>query len=287
MADRYPRRANTGPGRLLTRGLGLPRPVPLHRRSERRPRLTRPAAAPDARSVRARRPGQRARATAALGGSGLPVHTRREEGTRYAAAVVDATGSTSAGELRGVHESLHPVIGSLATCARVVELGARPDPGDHHQAAAQQALEGFIRSLGKELRDGRTAQLIRFAPDSPASAARSTLRFVLSPASAYVSGQVVEVNAPPAQAAHAVAELGWEGPLSGRTALVTGCARGIGAAVAETLARDGAHVTCLDVPQTAGLPVDVAERAARFANPASSGINGRIVRVCGQSLLGA
>jgi 3-oxoacyl-[acyl-carrier protein] reductase len=36
-----------------------------------------------------------------------------------------------------------------------------------------------------------------------------------------------------------------------------------------------------------GLPVDVAETIAWFASPASAGVNGNVVRVCGQSLLGA
>jgi 3-oxoacyl-[acyl-carrier protein] reductase len=36
-----------------------------------------------------------------------------------------------------------------------------------------------------------------------------------------------------------------------------------------------------------GLPVDVAETIAWFANPASTSVNGNIVRVCGQSLIGA
>jgi 3-oxoacyl-[acyl-carrier protein] reductase len=36
-----------------------------------------------------------------------------------------------------------------------------------------------------------------------------------------------------------------------------------------------------------GLPVDVAETIAWFANPASAGVNGNTVRVCGQNLLGA
>jgi 3-oxoacyl-[acyl-carrier protein] reductase len=36
-----------------------------------------------------------------------------------------------------------------------------------------------------------------------------------------------------------------------------------------------------------GLPVDVAEAIGWFAGPASGGVNGNVVRVCGQSLLGA
>ena len=36
-----------------------------------------------------------------------------------------------------------------------------------------------------------------------------------------------------------------------------------------------------------GLPIDVAETIAWFASPGSAGVTGNVVRVCGQSLLGA
>jgi 3-oxoacyl-[acyl-carrier protein] reductase len=36
-----------------------------------------------------------------------------------------------------------------------------------------------------------------------------------------------------------------------------------------------------------GLPLDVAETISWFASPASGGVTGNVVRVCGQSLLGA
>ncbi|NJP73720.1 short chain dehydrogenase, partial [Streptomyces sp. C1-2] len=42
MADRYLRLAATAPGRFLTRRLGLPRPVPLHRWSPQHPSLDGP-----------------------------------------------------------------------------------------------------------------------------------------------------------------------------------------------------------------------------------------------------
>ena len=40
-------------------------------------------------------------------------------------------------------------------------------------------------------------------------------------------------------------------------------------------------------PDQGGLPVDVAETVAWFASPGSAGVTGNIVRVCGQSLIGA
>ena len=68
----------------------------------------------------------------------------------------------------------------------------RLDPG---AATAQRALEGFTRSLGKEIGGrGATAQLVYVAPGAE-DQLDSTLRFLLSPRSAYVSGQVVRVGA--------------------------------------------------------------------------------------------
>ncbi|WP_369195879.1 3-oxoacyl-ACP reductase [Streptomyces djakartensis] len=249
MADRYLRFTGTAPGRFLTRRLGLPQPAPLARWSPERPALegglrllTAGRSTLDAAPVLAR---------AGLGPAGSD---------RAAAVVLDATGVRDVDGLAEVHAALHPVVRSVVPSGRVVVLGAPPDPADHHQAAAQQALEGFTRSLGKEIGRGRTVNLVRL---TDATAAESTLRFLLSPKSAYVSGQVIEVG----PRREAPAALDREHPLAGRTALVTGAARGIGEAVAETLARDGARVVVLDVPQAGQDARRVAARLGGTALP--------------------
>ncbi|MET9146446.1 3-oxoacyl-ACP reductase [Streptomyces sp. NPDC004042] len=241
MADRYLRFTGTAPGRFLTRRLGLPRPAPLRRWSAGRPALDGPLLHLTA-GKSALGPGPVL--APVLARTGLPLGA---PGDRDPAAVVlDATGVRDVDGLGAVHAALHPVVRTLATSGRVVVLGAPLDPDDHHQAAAQQALEGFTRSLGKEIGRGRTVNLVRL---TDAEAAGTTLDFLLSPRSAYVSGQVVHVAGPDAGGPRDERTAGAPGqPLAGRTALVTGGARGIGAAVAETLARDGAEVVVLDVP---------------------------------------
>jgi len=109
----------------------------------------------------------------------------------------------------------------------------------------QRALEGLTRSLAKELKKAIAVQLV-YVAEGAEGQIESTLRFLLSPRSAYVSAQVIRIGLPVGPQR---APADWDRALAGKKVLVTGASRGIGASIVEVMAREGAQVICLDMPQ--------------------------------------
>ncbi len=238
--DLYSQIVHSAPGSFLAKQLGIPQPETLRRYRPGDPPLA---------------------GTLLIGGEGRvvePLCTALAEdydvvsnnlGGRWADSfgglVFDATGITEPADLKGLYKFFTPLLRNLGPSGRIVVVGTTPEEtGSVHERTVQRALEGFTRSLGKELRRGATAALVYLSAEAKPAATglESTMRFLLSAKSAYVDGQVFRVgsadSAPPAD---------WDKPLDGKVAVVTGAARGIGATIAEVFARDGAKVVAVDV----------------------------------------
>ena len=215
--DLYSSLVNSGPGAFIAGKVGLPQPPRLRRYSPSEPALGGPVL---------------------LGGQGRLVEPVREilsagddyqlvtnnttgrSADKLGAAVFDATGITEPAELKQLFEFYTPIMRSLGNSARLVVLGTTPELlTKPNEQIAQRALEGFTRSVAKELRDGATAQLVYVHPKAKAgvSGLESTLRFLLSGKSAYVDAQVIRVGT-----ADAAAVENWDKPLDGKVAIVTG-----------------------------------------------------------------
>ncbi|MFZ5722523.1 MAG: 3-oxoacyl-ACP reductase [Pseudomonadota bacterium] len=286
--DRYTAFANSSFGRSLLGSLGMPTPIALERYNPEQPHLINGAvlvgATGDGAVARAvagvlktgapevfvyARGGEGA--AAAFGGSAKTWDGAQESEQKFKGLVFDASGIRNTEQLKALWTFFHPVVKKMAVCSRVLVIGRPPEQcSDPKTATAQRALEGLVRSLGKEIRKGGTSQLIYVAEGAEANL-ESSLRFFLSPKSAYVCAQVVRVG----KADVVVAD--WTKPLAGKTALVTGASRGIGEAIAGVLARDGAHVICLDIPQAGAELKAVADRlggstlALDITDPAAPG----------------
>jgi 3-oxoacyl-[acyl-carrier protein] reductase len=277
MADRYQQLINTPIGKLVSKQIGLRAPVALERYEPGQRVVDGPVllgaasgsglAAPIARVLAAvgaqvqTPPGDEVRhgaADASLDAGLFNADVASADET-FKALVFDATGIADSDSLKEAWAFFHPTIRRVRRSGRVIVLGTPPEACENlSQAVAQRALEGLTRSIGKEVRQGATAQLLYVQPNAE-DQVESTLRFFLSPKSAYVSGQVVRIGS----AAADYDAPDWDVPLAGKVALVTGAARGIGASIAEVLARDGAHVVGVDVPgQGTELELDITDTDA-------------------------
>ena len=161
---------------------------------------------------------------------------------KVGAVVLDLSAATDPSDLDALRLLGAPAVKALKRNGRVVVVGTDPATlSDVAEVATQRALEGVVRSVGKELRAGATANLVLAQGDAH-DGVRSAVEFVLSGRSAYVDGQVVRVDESTSGDTDALR------PLAGKVAVVTGAARGIGAEIARVMARDGATVVAVDIP---------------------------------------
>ncbi len=257
MADAYTQFVNSRIGGQIAARTGMPRPATLRRYTPGTPIIegTVLVGGHDPAPLAAR-------VAAYLTGEGVEVVAEQPAGGRLAAVVADLSAARSPADLESLRALVAPALRSLAPSGRVLVIGTSPQSvaDDVARAAAARALEGITRSIGKELRAGATANLV-LVQEGGEENVDAALRFFLSGRSAYVDGQVVEVG--PSGAVEVPED--WARPLAGKVAVVTGAARGIGASIADVLARDGATVVCVDIPAAGEALARVANRVAGSA----------------------
>ncbi|KLN34013.1 3-ketoacyl-ACP reductase [Cellulosimicrobium funkei] len=268
MTDSYVQAVNSGFTKTLAKKLGLPRPAVLRRFRAGDPLTVGPVL------VLGGTPGVRDdadRVAEALLAWDLDVRQTPDDTTRWGAVVVVLSGIERPEDASAPVMALSATLRRLAPNGRVVTISRAPAESDSPElAAAREGVDGFLRSVAKELRYGATGNGIQVTDDAPVDSPSvlATLRFFLSARSAFVDGQLLQVDAgaPSAQGSPSADQGSTSAgetaagadpsthagvsdqPLAGKVAVVTGAARGIGAQVARTLARDGAKVVVVDVP---------------------------------------
>lgn len=291
MSDRYGELVQSSIGRKVAKNLGLPMPIKLDRYELGQPALRGEVAlglsvgSDDSLSQSVRDILENLSAKISCTQANFSSHSTlladrlEDENARFKVAIFDASNIKNTAQLKQIYEFFHIIAKRIKSSGRVIIL-ARPEcctGDDIHFAMAQRALLGFTKSIAKEFKKGITAQVLYIKKGAEKQLAH-TLEFFMSAKSAYVSGQPIYISDAPADN-----EL-CQQTLENKKILVTGASRGIGLAIAQVLAREGAKVYCLDVPASLADLQKVAGQIGGYALPldiTAEDAGEQILKACG------
>jgi len=239
MTDKYTQLVNMGLGRNVAKKLGLPQPAILRRYEPGQALITGPVL------VQGSSAGADALAATLLAWD-LDVRRHAVPREKLGAIILVLDELEHPSDLERPVLSAASSLRDLGPSGRVITV-SRPAVREAGpaRAAARQGVDGFLRSLAMELRSGSTGNgiLLEDGVDTTSPSAVAAVRFLLSGRSAYIDGQFLTVSAVDGKLPD-----DFDKPLAGKVAVVTGAARGIGAAIARTLHRDGATLILVDIP---------------------------------------
>lgn len=257
--DGYTRFVNRPLGKQIAKTVGLPQPVPLRRHAQGDPLVTGPILIL----------GHSASAeTVAKHLWQEEYDVRRDVGLKqkFSAIIIALDELQHPKDLSATVLELGKALRRLDSNGRVITISRDPNAvsvaTDASVLAARRGVEGLTRSLAKEMRRGATANGIVLGDnvDMTSASAQSAIRFFLSGRSAYVAGQLLTVSSSAGNTPR-----NWDTPLTDKVIIVTGAARGIGAAISEVIARDGATVIGVDMPSAGEALTDVMNRVGGIA----------------------